>query len=370
MQMKRCIGFVLILSIVFFMFGCSDVSLKTENDKFLFNRSSIHLFESKDYIVLNVDDGYLYERETGRLIPLKIDPLERFAVPKQIDGMNASVTTPIFTSPEKVYILNNLHDENISASEFQIEALSLNSLTKKTLYQTISRNSKDEFLGLKKLFKQTNTYDFEFDDSGVVEITSFGEIYHFFIYDNILYTVENYQIHSYNLQNGKEKTIVEDRIKGESIACDGENIYYLTIMNDLCFYNIEHQESKKLTNEKVSDFYISENNIFFKNLSDNGALYRYDKASAKTDKISDIIFRSIQADNQYIYFQDPQTEKICRIGLNGKDCKVIIDQAVSDYIILSDSDNIVFTIEDDIALSHPTSVFIADKDGKNQYQIK
>lgn len=369
MQIKRCIVWLLAFSIIFAIGGCSPSSLKIENGDFIFNRSSIHLFDADDYIVLNIDDGYLYEKEAKRLIPLKIDPLERYKASDTMHGTDNSSTVPIFTSRKQVYILNNLNKENILASDFQIEALNLNSLSKETIFQTISPNSKDEFLGLKKLFKQTNNYDFEFDENGVAEITSIGTIFHFFIYNNFLYTEENYQIHCYNLKNGKNKVIVDDRIKGESIAFDGKNIYYLTMMNDLCFYNIEHKNNGKLIENKIAEYYISENYIFFKNLSDNGALYRYDKASAKIEKISDIVCQSIQSDEKYIFFTDPQTEKIYRIGRDGKDCKVIIDQAVSDFIILSDSNNIVFTVENNVSFSQSTSVYIANKDGENQYQI-
>lgn len=374
MNIKKRIVFIITILILFLASGCSSISYETENKDFLFNRSSLHLFESDNYIVLNIESGYLYDIKTEKVIPLTLDPLERFGVGEQAEGLNASDNTSFFVSQSNVYILDNLTDEWSTSTEFKIEVLNLKTLSKIALFQTKKTDLKDNFLGLNDLFGEKNTFNFDTNDSTMDLNNSWG-VFHFFVYNSVLYTIENYQLYSYNLQNGKRETIVDDRIKGESIACDGENIYYLTITNDLCAYNIEKKSKNKMVDDKVSDFYVSKDYILYSNISDNGFLYRYDKSSSTGHKISETICTSVQTDGQNIYYIDSQSGALCCMTIEGEEFRVLVEQAVSDFIVLSQKNNIIFTTENNSSLgqsfgNQSVSIYISDKKGSNQHQIK
>lgn len=374
MNIKRQIVFIISILILLLASGCSSISYETENKDFLFNRSSLHLFESDDYIVLNIEPGYLYDIKTEKVIPLTLDPLERFGAEEQAEGLNASDNTSFFVSQSNVYILDNLTDEWSTSTDFKIEVLNLKTLSKTALFQTQKIDLKDNFLGLTDLFGEKNTFNFDTNDSTMDLNNSWG-VFHFFVYNNVLYTIENYQLHSYNLQNGKRETIIDDRIKGESIACDGKNIYYLTITNDLFAYNIEEKSKNKIVDDKVSDFYVSKDYIIYNNVSDNGFLYRYDKSTSVGHKISEAICTSIQTDGQNIYYIDSQSGDLCCMTMEGEEVRVLIEQDVSDFIVLSQKNNIIFTTENNSSLEQSfgrqsVSIYISDKQGSNQHQIK
>lgn len=368
MKTRRFCLFV--LSMLLLLSSCN----KKEKSIQMYNNYTNSFSESRDYIIINIDEGYLYDKNTMQVIPLEIDPIERFDTEEAFDQLTTSIKKCIFTTTSKVYILTPIADDWNTSSDFKIEVIDLDSLSKTTLYQTSNPSMENDFLGLKKLFDSENTYDFEMDGD-ILELTNSWGIFHFLVYDNLIFTVENNSIYTYNWKNGETNKITEERIKGESLSCDGKNIYYLTITNDLFCYNISTQTTVKFLNDKISEFYIFDNCLYYENISDNGYLYRLNISTLQREKISEKNYDSWQVDNGYIYYIEPESNFLYRLSLNNNHSAPIIEQQINEYIVSSQCDKIFYSTEEEvktleqISTTQKTAIYMSDKNGENKQKI-
>ncbi len=155
---------------------------------------------------------------------------------------------------------------------------------------------------------------------------------------------DTYHVYKYNLNTKVEKDLlsgfepVEDtpiNTGGQSIAYDGR-IYYLNMYSDktLYVYDDKNKTNYQLTSDKVADFYIYGDTLYFNQVTNlvNNDLYSINlKTDSEATKVSSNDLRNMVSDGTYLYGTHYNF-----LGVAGGIARMKVDG--SEYVKFSDVD--------------------------------
>lgn len=361
---------VLLLAVVLvFQSGCSPFREKPSDDVILYNSSiSSAFYETDDYLVVNIGDKYICDKDTLEICHLYLDPLERFREDDEKEQSIGGNSARIFASADSVYLLyDKISDAFSRQAAFTIDRIDMNSFTKAHFFHAGNIDSGHRFLGLMNMFESKNYDSLEIEDGESISWVP-PHIFYYFVYKDSLYTVEGFNIFKRSLKNGKRSVLTDERVRGEQLACDGKDIYFLTTTNDVYLYSLQSKTSEKLFSDKVSEFYVTDDIIYYRNISDNGYPYYWDKNSLSSGKIADITCKDLRADDDFLYYIDADAN-LCRISYDGSQNSVIVNGPISDYFVSKNTDKIFYRPEMGdtsgfiMESSAPPEIYVANKDG-------
>lgn len=314
--------------------GGTNSDIDGGEEPFLFNSSAPHRFlNAEDYILLNADQPYFIDKKTGIIRPLILNPLERLLEKEQGGITTSGNSKVVHVSGNRAYILQNDYASmRLDAAAFDLSCVDLHTFDQSDLLSVGERVHERRFLPSPDL-KETQDETGYFNDAlqnGIGE--SPVMVARYFVLKNNLYTIENSKLCRRDLTGGLVSVLADDLYLRTQVSCDGVRIYYVNNKMELMEYTLKSSSLRKVTDDKVGGLYVSDDAVYYKNLANGQAVYRYDKQTGKVKKISDSDIPDMQAVASWLYYLDAEG-RLCRMPSTGGESEVVINDAVGDYCV-------------------------------------
>jgi hypothetical protein len=316
-------------------YGHIDGTDGAKDTPFLFNSLASHRFlGAKNYVVLNAEQLYFIEKKTGIVRPLILNPLERLLEEEREGLVTFNNSKIAHVSGNRAYILENDYlSMRPDVAAFDLFYVNLENFDQISLLSVGKRVHEYRFLPLPSLMPDQDRLRGYFDDASE---NSTGEnaalVARYFVLSGALYTIENNTLCRRGLSGGPVSVLADDLYPRTQVSCDGERIYYVNNRMELMEYRLKNDHSRKVTDAKVNGLYVSHDAIYYKDLANGQALYRYDKQAGTVKKISDSDLPAMQAVASWIYYLDADG-KLCRMPSKGGESEMVIDDEIGDYYV-------------------------------------
>ena len=161
-----------------------------------------------------------------------------------------------------------------------VYAFDLDTYEKKKVYSQSGMTDTDGFLGMNKLLGIYNTYLMYTANAGKYIVNKDGFMY---IQDVINFILEKDSDNKYNLSSSDMK-----------IAANKYGIYFINNFDELLFYNYETKEIQRFMDNRVEDFFITDDGVYFSTLSDPDKLYKSNPDGKNKTYIGDIDLQDVR----------------------------------------------------------------------------
>lgn len=296
-KQMRYIGMTTIISMSLFLAGCNRKD--EEASVVTYNSLTAYEFENEEYKVYSYDkDSFpVYEnKRTGEVKDLIRDPMILLTEKdKSVDIMEE-----IFAADSKIYYARldskdyrrRVGDSQSRVVKLSIIEMNLKNLEEKKIFEKIISTGRD-FLGI-----SYNTSD----KWGFMELQT-----GFFLNNSSIFIVCNDGI--YQIERDNEKLTFLDIPTNYNIAFDGKDIYFID--NDLILsrYDTNTQQTYKVIETAVYQFYLTNDTIVFINREDAYKVYDYNLKTKEVVKLLDKQALSFEIEENHIYITDKNDGK-------------------------------------------------------------
>ena len=255
--MKRIIAVFLTLTLVLSVsFLMTKGSAHTTCDSFVYNyldhgnivKTTVNL---DDYLALGrgMNEIYIYDKKSGEMILLGEDVFD----------MKKQYTFPVFASGNTLYY--TAKDTKLNASG--VYSFNIDTYEKKRIYAKAAMTDPECFLGLNEILGIYNYF----------YVPLFSQVGKYILFDGELMTISD----ALTLLSEKDKdgSFTTDIIEGK-ISGNQKGIFILNKRNNLVFYDFEKESFLVFSEEKINDFFLTENEIYYVPLESPGRLYKTD----------------------------------------------------------------------------------------------
>ncbi len=148
----------------------------------------------------------------------------------------------------------------------------------------------------------------------------------FYIENNFVYYIQNaeiYGIAKYSLDSGEDKVIIEQKV--QDFVLDEENIYYTDDSGYLYSLNINSEEKKEISKDyNIKKIQILKKWIYFYDESQN-ALCKISKNGKKKSVVATFVNNEwYNVTSKKVFYYDSVNKQICACDLKGKKSKAIV----------------------------------------------
>lgn len=182
-----------------------------------------------------------------------------------------------------------------------VYAFDLDTYKKKIVYSQSGMTDTDGFLGMNELLGIYNVYSMDFINAGKYIVNNDGFMYLRDVYDFLLKIDSD---NEYNLATGSMK-----------LAANKSGIYFINNFDELLFYSYEANGIQRIMEDRVEDFFITDEDVYFSTLSNWGKLYKSDFDGTNKTYIGDIDLLDVRVKSgEPTYISDG--ENVCMIEDN------------------------------------------------------
>lgn len=243
------------------------------------NKMTVNL---NDYIVMakGLNQLYVYNKITKEIVPLG----------DTVFDYSKDFATLMFGVDNTVYYEAKDKQANTrTVYEFNVDTYKV-----KKLYSQSGLTNVDGFLGMNELFGIYASYSLDFSKAGNFIVNKKGFTFLTDVYELLC---EKDVTNTYNIPNG---TIKLSAIK--------ENIYFINDLNELLCYCCDNDLFSQVTDEKVQDFFVTDEYIYVSLLMKPGELYRLNVDKSDLTYIGKIDIKEIKynSNRTEIYVSDLQ----------------------------------------------------------------
>ncbi len=264
----------LILALGLLLPGCTG----GKAEQVFYNSDNCGYFCSDRYVLITgLFSSELVDQQTGARRPFPLDA-----------GGNAICSAPaLFQRGQEVYYLKarqqtSSDGDNILASIEELVAVDTRTLAERVIYRFSWE--RDWFFGM---------LDLPPKDSGM------NIVYNFFLHGGYFYFISNDGLCRMSLLTGQYELYIKDM--GRQYAYDGQNLYYTDDYNRLVIHNLATGGSRTVEEVVASSFRYTPHGLYYFNTQSGNTLWRYDPATGKTEKISDLTGTGLDFDEDSLY---------------------------------------------------------------------
>lgn len=351
MKRNSLIIFLLLISICFT--ACENKNEFQAGDGNIFNGApGNYFFDGNNYIILRSPlKTMILNKGDENISNLIRSP---FYDPK--DGINP--VKAICNTNNGLYFLESETEGNYCIKRLNMKDYSVKIMAEQQKF----KKSREVFLGLMEINQTSNLY----------EILKGNDIYTFFISGENAYILKSGGLYVISMKNSKpEKLIINDKLYGQNISCDGKYIYYINDKNELYRYTISNGSKIKLSKSRATYFVVTPNYIVYSNLSQKGVMYRMKKDGTDNIKVGDAAVGTINFDDNYIYYTDKSGGNyLYKMDYNGSNKTKLLDKPVYFIYTFKNYDKIFIMSDDEGTNSEKNVAFYSiDLNGKNMSKL-
>lgn len=146
-----------------------------------------------------------------------------------------------------------------------------------------------------------------------------------FIVDNeTLFLEMKDGIYTCQLSKNKLKKIIDNTIIKGEWSYTGDIIYYIDELYRLHKFLIESGSDEIIGEKRVSGLFVTDDSIYLRSLSNNGALMRYSVSDENYETVVDKTGDCFAVFDNNIYYTDPENDgRLCKINLSSSEKTVI-----------------------------------------------
>lgn len=139
-------------------------------------------------------------------------------------------------------------------------------------------------------------------------------VYNFFLHGGYFYFISNDGLCRMSLLTGQYELYVKDMQR--QYAYDGQNLYYTDDYNRLVIQNLDTGGRRTVEEVVASTFCYTPQGLYYLNRQSANTLWRYDPATGKTEKISDLTGTGLDFDEDslYLHTEDGLLIRLSRSG--------------------------------------------------------
>lgn len=254
------------------------------------------------YIVKKFNDIIMFNKKDGDETILNRNPFSKFD--------EKTLKMDVFLDENNYYI--NYGNKNVD-----LKYINLNDFSEKNLYQE-NIKKRDYFLNL---YRDNSIRDKE------------CSIWNFFVKNDNLYLILfDSRVIKIDMHNNKKTVVIDDGIFNGNISFDGQNIYYINDKLTLKRYDINKDELSTVIDKKIRYLYLYSKEIL---CSDRNGLYIVNKDTKDIKFVVNDFIEEVSCDENYIYYTKVNDLKLYKISKLGGAEKVICDEEVVKFEVIS-----------------------------------
>lgn len=292
---KRLKKLAVLLGLPIILCGCSSQSKNLQ----MFRLNGSEWTDSSDFVFSYAENGLMIDKTTGVSTEFIRNPF--YDIKTNFD--KTPITAPIFSTGNKAYFL---HDNGLS---IVITERNLDDMSDKIIYQSVG-DERDYFLGLGHSYAKTHSCT----------------IHGFFLNDRFIYFVTDRGITQVDRLTSYSTEIITDA-KIENVIFDGKDICFISSDFTALKFLTGSGKTEPLLADKVSEFIIVGDRIFYGNISDGKKLYMCSLEGNEKKKLADLPIKSLTTDGDFVYFiaSEELFGSVYRTALDGGFTEEIFD---------------------------------------------
>ena len=161
-----------------------------------------------------------------------------------------------------------------------VYVFNLDTYKKKKVYSQSGMTDIDGFLGMNELLGIYNTYSMDVSNAGKYIVNKDGFMY---LRDVNKFLLKIDSDNEYNLPTS-----------GMKLSANKSGVYFINNFDELLFYSYETNEIQRVMEDRVEEFFITEEGIYFSTLSNSDKLYKSDLDGKNKTYIGDIDLQDVR----------------------------------------------------------------------------